>query len=78
MRNKDLRDRTKRFAIEIIKLAESLPRTRIADVLGGQILRSGTSVGANYRSLSAERGQKLILFQRWASLKKKPMKHFIG
>ena len=47
---KDLRQRTKEFALRIIKLVEALPRGRTADVIGRQLLRSGTSVGANYRS----------------------------
>lgn len=42
--------RTKRFALAAIQLVETLPRTRTADVLGRQLLRSSTSVGANYRS----------------------------
>jgi four helix bundle protein len=50
MNQEELKERTKQFALEIIKFTESLPRTRTADVLGGQLLRSGTSVGANYRS----------------------------
>ena len=50
MRSEDLRDRTKRFAIEISKLVEALPNNRVADVFGKQLLRSGTSVGANYRA----------------------------
>jgi four helix bundle protein len=50
MKNEDLKQRTKAFALEIIKLVESLPRTRTADVLGRQLLRSGTSVAANYRA----------------------------
>jgi four helix bundle protein len=44
------KNRTKRFALEVVRLVESLPRNRIADVLGRQLLRSGTSVGANYRA----------------------------
>jgi len=44
----ELRERTKRFALRIIKLAAALPRNREGDVLGRQILKSGTSVGANY------------------------------
>lgn len=48
----DLREKTKHLAIETIKLVEGLPRGRTADVLGKQILRSGTSVGANYRAAS--------------------------
>ena len=50
MRNEDLKQRTKKFALEIIRLVENLPKNRIADILGRQILRSGTSVGANYRA----------------------------
>src|SRR4051812_22312671 len=45
----DLRSRTKAFALRIIKLYESLPRSGTAHVLGHQLLRSGTSVGANFR-----------------------------
>jgi four helix bundle protein len=47
--NQDLRIRTKTFALRIIKLFESLPSTTSVQVLGKQILRSGTSVGAQYR-----------------------------
>ena len=42
--------RTRRIALDIIELIESLPRNRIADVIGRQLLRSGTSIGANYRA----------------------------
>jgi four helix bundle protein len=45
----DLKIRTKDFAIRIIKLYASLPKTTEAQVLGKQLLRSGTSVGAQYR-----------------------------
>jgi len=45
-----LKERTKRFAFNIIKLVEKLPKGRIADVLGRQLLAAGTSVGANYRA----------------------------
>ena len=46
---KDLRQRTKKFALQIIRLFSELPKTTEAQVLGKQVLRSGTSVGANYR-----------------------------
>ena len=46
---KDLRGRTKKFALRIIKLYQNLPHTGEAQVIGKQILRSGTSVGAQYR-----------------------------
>jgi four helix bundle protein len=44
------KQRTKQLALRIIELVEALPTTRTADVLGRQLIRSGTSVGANYRS----------------------------
>jgi four helix bundle protein len=46
----DLKQRTKLFALVVITLVDSLPRSRVAEVLGRQLLRSGTSAGANYRS----------------------------
>jgi four helix bundle protein len=42
--------RTKQLALRIIKLVDALPKNRIADVLGRQLIRSGTSMGANYRA----------------------------
>ena len=45
---KDLRQRTKEFALQIIRLFSEFPKTTEAQVLGKQVLRSGTSVGANY------------------------------
>jgi four helix bundle protein len=47
--HKDLKDRTKQFALQIINFYLSLPKTNVAQVIGKQLLRSGTSVGANYR-----------------------------
>ena len=45
----DLRQRTKEFALQIVWMFSGLPKTTEAQVLGKQVLRSGTSVGANYR-----------------------------
>ena len=45
----DLRARTKLFAIRIVRMFPTLPKTAEAQVLGKQVLRSGTSIGANYR-----------------------------
>ena len=50
MDEQTFKNRTKQFALAVVKLVESLPRTRTAEVLGRQLLRSGTSVGANYRA----------------------------
>jgi four helix bundle protein len=49
MKNEGLRSRTKAFALRIIRLYAKLPKSTEAQVLGRQILRSGTSVGAHYR-----------------------------
>jgi len=43
----DLRQRTKAFAIRIVKLSESMPKSQAGYVIGKQVLRSGTSVAAN-------------------------------
>ena len=45
-----LRARTKAFALRVIRLTEDLPDTGVGRVIKGQLLRCGTSVGANYRS----------------------------
>jgi four helix bundle protein len=45
-----LKERTKKFALRIIELVESLPKGRTADAIGKQLLDAGTSVGANYRA----------------------------
>ena len=49
-RQRDLKKQTKEFTLRIIEFVETLPSGRTPDVIGGQLLRAGTSVGANYRS----------------------------
>ena len=50
MNKEDLKNRTKEFALRIIKLVNSLPNTKSGYVIGNQLIRSGTSIGANYRA----------------------------
>src|SRR2546430_3816805 len=50
MSDPDLKKRTKAFAIRILKLVDALPKTTAGRALLSQIVRSGTSVGANYRA----------------------------
>ena len=50
MDEKEFKRRTKAVALRVIRLVESLPQTRTADVIGRQLLRSGTAIGANYRA----------------------------
>jgi len=53
----DLADRTKLYARRIIRLVSALPKNTVAQVLGTQVLRSRTSVGANYRGASRARSR---------------------
>jgi len=53
----ELRQRTKKFAIRIIRLFKALPKATEAQVIGKQLLRSGTSVGANYRAVCRARSK---------------------
>ena len=46
----DLKKRTKQFALRVLKLVAALPNTITSRAIGGQLVRSGTSVGANYRA----------------------------
>src|SRR5687768_2276208 len=55
MRMEGLRDRTKQFALRIVRMYAALPRNDVAQVLGKQVLRSGTSVAANFREASRAR-----------------------
>jgi four helix bundle protein len=50
MDEREFKERTKRVALRVIKVVEALPPTKVADVIGKQLLRAGTSVGANYRA----------------------------
>ena len=50
MNDAELKQRTKQFALRVIRMSNSLPRKTAADVLGRQLIRSATSVAANYRS----------------------------
>jgi four helix bundle protein len=55
-----LKGRTKQFAIRIVKLFRSLPKSEEARVIGRQVLRSGTSVAANYRAVCARSKAEFI------------------
>jgi len=46
----ELKSRTKRFGLDVIKIVENLPNNQTANIIGRQLLRSSTSVGANYRA----------------------------
>jgi four helix bundle protein len=50
MDESEFKDRTRRFGLEAIRFVQALPRNPTADIIGRQLLRSATAVGANYRS----------------------------
>jgi four helix bundle protein len=69
-RPRDLKDRTKEFALRVIRMYSKLPRNNtVAQVLGRQVLRSGTSVGANYREASRSRSKAEFTAKTGDSLK---------
>ena len=57
-KERDLKQRTKAFALRVIRLYTQMPKSdTVAQVLGKQVLRSGTSVGANYREACRARSK---------------------
>ena len=72
MNRKDLEIRTKEFAISVIRFVGKLPKSKLTEVLGYQLLRSGTSIGANYREAGRAESQadfihKLSIVEKEAS-----------
>jgi len=61
MTPQELKDRTREFALRVVRATQSLPKGRVAWVLGDQLLRSGTSVGANYRAACRARSKAEFL-----------------
>lgn len=49
MDKRELEKRTKAFALRVVRFVSGLPKSKVTDVLGYQLLKSGTSIGANYR-----------------------------
>lgn len=58
MTKEELKNRTKKFSIRVIRLVESLPKTISGRTIGNQLIRCGTSVGANYRAACRARSAK--------------------
>ena len=56
-KHQELKDRTKMFALRVIRMSDVLPRTRAANVIANQILRSATSMAANYRAVGRSRSK---------------------
>ena len=61
MTTDEMKLRTKKFSLMIIDLVEKLPNTNVIKAIGNQIVRSGTSVGANYRAVCRARSDREFL-----------------
>jgi four helix bundle protein len=61
MNEQQFKARTKKLALRIIRLVEALPNGIVANVIGKQILRSATSVGANYRAACRRRSTDAMI-----------------
>jgi four helix bundle protein len=73
----ELQKRTLKFAVRIVRLFRSLPNCAEARVVGQQLLRSGTSVAANYRAACKARSVADFI-SKMASLKKNRMRLYFG
>jgi four helix bundle protein len=63
MDERAFKDRTKKFALQAIALVESLARTKTSDIIGRQLLRRATSVGANYRAACRGKSSADVIFK---------------
>ena len=57
----EIKNRTKQIALRVIRLVESLPKTNSAQIIGKQLLRAATSVGANYRAACRGKSEADVL-----------------
>ena len=64
MTTDDFKQRTKEFALRIIRLVEGLPNTQTANTIGNQLIRCGSSVGANYRAACRARSEADFIAKR--------------
>jgi hypothetical protein len=76
-KNEQLRERTKQFAIRVIRLFRALPGHTDAQIVGKQLLRCGTSVAANYRAVCRARS-KAEFIARLGVVAEEPMKAFLA
>lgn len=72
MDKRELEARTKRFALQVMRFVSGLPKGKVADVLGYQLLKSATSIGANYREANRAESRndfihKLAIVEKEAS-----------
>lgn len=59
-KHQELRERAKKFALRVIRMSQAMPNTRAANVITNQVLRSATSITANYRAAGRSRSKSGI------------------
>jgi four helix bundle protein len=74
----DIRERTKKFAVRVISLVKKLPKDVAGYKLGDQLIRSGTSIGANMEEADASPTRKDFFHKKSQLLIKKPERPAIG
>lgn len=72
----DIRERTFRFALEIINLSEQLPVTRSANILAKQLIRSGISIGANAQEALAAQSKADFIYKNSIALREARETHY--
>jgi four helix bundle protein len=77
MNEPQMKDRTNHFALRILKMADALPTSRSGNAIADQLVRSGTSVAANYRAYAVQSRERISSIKR-ASLKKRLTKPASG
>jgi four helix bundle protein len=77
MTKEELKKRTKQFALMIIKIVDDLPNTKADRTIGNQLIRAGTSVAANHRTVCRARSNADFI-SKIAIVKKKVMNLFSG
>ena len=69
-----MEEQTKAFALRVVRFVSGLPKSRVTDVLGYQLLKAGTSIGANYREANLAEVPYLVEFgrHRWCQVTSRP------
>ncbi|TAK53878.1 MAG: four helix bundle protein [Bacteroidetes bacterium] len=73
---KDIKERTFEFGVRVVKMSEQLPNSKAGKVLGNQVLRSGTSIGANVEEAVAAFSTEDYIFKMNTALKEARETHF--
>jgi len=74
--NQDIKERTFNFGLRIVNIAQHLPDTKAGHILGNQVLRSGTSIGANVEEAVASYSKSEFIFKTNIALKEARETHY--